>query len=118
MTLEEAQIAKIDFALGKLGLQPGMTLLDVGCGWGGTMMRALKHYDVDVIGFTLSQNQAEHVERLFAASDSPRSKRVLLKGWEQFDEPVDRIVSYRRVRAFRARALRHVLHPRASPAPQ
>ena len=33
MTLEEAQIAKIDLALGKLGLQPGMTLLDVGCGW-------------------------------------------------------------------------------------
>ena len=37
MTLEEAQIAKIDLALGKLGLQPGMTLLDVGCGWGATM---------------------------------------------------------------------------------
>ena len=34
MTLEEAQIAKIDLALGKLGLQPGMTLLEVGCGWG------------------------------------------------------------------------------------
>ena len=34
MTLQEAQIAKIDLALGKLGLQPGMTLLDVGCGWG------------------------------------------------------------------------------------
>ena len=42
MTLEEAQIAKIDLALGKLGLQPGMTLLDVGCGWGATMMRALE----------------------------------------------------------------------------
>ncbi|CKP22734.1 cyclopropane fatty acid synthase [Mycobacterium tuberculosis] len=40
MTLQEAQIAKIDLALGKLGLQPGMTLLDVGCGWGATMMRA------------------------------------------------------------------------------
>ena len=34
MTLEEAQIAKIDLALGKLALAPGMTLLDVGCGWG------------------------------------------------------------------------------------
>ena len=36
MTLEEAQIAKIDLSLGKLGLQPGMTLLDIGCGWGAT----------------------------------------------------------------------------------
>ena len=37
MTLEEAQIAKIDLSLEKLGLQPGMTLLDIGCGWGATM---------------------------------------------------------------------------------
>ncbi|MCG5431918.1 class I SAM-dependent methyltransferase [Mycobacterium sp. MYCO198283] len=93
MTLEEAQRAKVDLALGKLGLQPGMTLLDVGCGWGSTMMRAIERYDVNVIGLTLSENQKAHVERLFDASDSPRSKRVLLQGWEQFDEPVDRIVS-------------------------
>ncbi|GAY16683.1 cyclopropane mycolic acid synthase family methyltransferase [Mycobacterium sp. shizuoka-1] len=93
MTLEEAQIAKIDLALGKLGLQPGMTLLDVGCGWGSTLIRALERYDVNVIGLTLSENQHAHVERLLAESDSPRSKRVELRGWEQFDEPVDRIVS-------------------------
>ncbi|MDT5223511.1 MAG: cyclopropane-fatty-acyl-phospholipid synthase, partial [Mycobacterium sp.] len=93
MTLEEAQIAKIDLALGKLGLQPGMTLLDVGCGWGATMLRALNSYDVNVVGLTLSQNQAKHVEQLLANSDSSRSKRVLLQGWEQFEEPVDRIVS-------------------------
>ncbi len=93
MTLEEAQLAKIDLALGKLGLQPGMTLLDVGCGWGATMMRAAEKYDVNVIGLTLSRNQAAHVEQLIEASESPRSKRVLLQGWEQWDEPVDRIVS-------------------------
>ncbi len=93
MTLEEAQLAKVDLALGKLGLQPGMTLLDVGCGWGSTMMRAIERYDVNVIGLTLSENQKVHVEQLFAASDSPRTKRVLLAGWEQFSEPVDRIVS-------------------------
>jgi cyclopropane-fatty-acyl-phospholipid synthase len=93
MTLEEAQIAKIDLALGKLGLQPGMTLLDVGCGWGATMLRALEKYDVDVVGLTLSKNQQAYVEQLFAVSDSPRSKRVLLEGWEQFHEPVDRIVA-------------------------
>jgi cyclopropane-fatty-acyl-phospholipid synthase len=93
MTLEEAQIAKIDLALGKLGLQPGMTLLDVGCGWGATMLRAAEKYDVNVVGLTLSRNQANHVERLIAGSERPRSMRVLLQGWEQFDEPVDRIVS-------------------------
>ncbi len=93
MTLEQAQIAKIDLALGKLGLRPGMTLLDVGCGWGATMMRAIEKYDVNVIGLTLSKNQRDHVEQVFAASDSPRDKRIELKGWEEFDEPVDRIVS-------------------------
>lgn len=93
MTLEQAQLAKIDLALGKLGLQPGMTLLDVGCGWGATMRRAVERYDVNVVGLTLSKNQATHVQRSFDAMDSPRDRRVLLQGWEQFDEPVDRIVS-------------------------
>jgi cyclopropane-fatty-acyl-phospholipid synthase len=93
MTLEEAQLAKIDLALGKLGLQPGMTLLDVGCGWGATMRRAVEKYDVNVVGLTLSKNQAAQVQKSFDEMDSPRSKRVLLNGWEQFDEPVDRIVS-------------------------
>ena len=93
MTLEEAQIAKIDLALGKLGLQPGMTLLDVGCGWGSTMRRAIQKYDVNVIGLTLSKNQAGHVQKTFDELDTPRTKRILLEGWEQFDEPVDRIVS-------------------------
>lgn len=93
MTLQEAQIAKIHLALGKLGLQPGMTLLDVGCGWGATMRRAVEKYDVNVVGLTLSKNQTAHAQMLFDEMDSPRSKRVLLNGWEQFDEPIDRIVS-------------------------
>lgn len=93
MTLEQAQIAKIDLSLGKLGLQPGMTLLDVGCGWGATMRRAIEKYDVNVVGLTLSKNQAAHVQNMFDELDSPRSRRVLLEGWEAFHEPVDRIVS-------------------------
>ncbi|MGH3969007.1 MAG: class I SAM-dependent methyltransferase, partial [Mycobacterium sp.] len=62
MTLEEAQIAKIDLALGKLNLAPGMTLLDIGCGWGSAMLRAIEKYDVNVVGLTLSKNQLAHVE--------------------------------------------------------
>ncbi len=93
MTLEEAQLAKIDLSLGKLGLEPGMTLLDVGCGWGATIKRAAEKYDVNVVGLTLSRNQQAHVQTVLDSLDSPRSKRVLLQGWEQFHEPVDRIVS-------------------------
>ncbi|TDZ76898.1 cyclopropane mycolic acid synthase family methyltransferase [Mycobacteroides salmoniphilum] len=93
LTLEQAQRAKVDLALGKLNLQPGMTLLDVGCGWGSTLLRALEHYDVNVIGLTLSKNQHAHVTQLLQASPSSRSKQVLLHGWEEFDGKVDRIVS-------------------------
>jgi cyclopropane-fatty-acyl-phospholipid synthase len=93
MSLEQAQLAKIDLSLGKLGLAPGMTLLDIGCGWGATMRRAVERYDVNVVGLTLSQNQHDHAAQSFESLNGPRSKRVLLQGWEQFDEPVDRIVS-------------------------
>ncbi|OBG29460.1 SAM-dependent methyltransferase, partial [Mycobacterium sp. E3198] len=93
MTLEEAQNAKFDLALGKLNLEPGMTLLDIGCGWGATMRRAIEKYDVNVVGLTLSENQADHVQKMFDQMDTNRSTRVLLEGWEKFDEPVDRIVS-------------------------
>jgi len=93
MTLEEAQIAKIDLALGKLKLEPGMTLLDIGCGWGATVRRAIEKYDVNVVGLTLSENQAAHVQKMFDQMDTPRTTRVLLEGWEKFDESVDRIVS-------------------------
>src|ERR1700741_2311638 len=93
MTLDEAQFAKVDLSLGKLGLQPGMTLLDIGCGWGTTIVRALERYDVNVVGLTLSRNQQAHVQQRLDQHPSPRSKCVLLLGWEQFDEKVDRIVS-------------------------
>jgi cyclopropane-fatty-acyl-phospholipid synthase len=93
MTLEQAQTAKIDLALSKLALEPGMTLLDIGCGWGSVMKRAVEQYDVNVVGLTLSHNQAARVEKVFGDMDTRRSRRVLLGGWETFDEPVDRIVS-------------------------
>jgi cyclopropane-fatty-acyl-phospholipid synthase len=100
MSLEEAQLAKIDLALGKLELEPGMTLLDVGCGWGSLMQRAVERHDVNVIGLTLSRNQCAYGEQLLTRMDSGRSRRVLLHGWEHFDEPVDRIVSIEAFEAF------------------
>jgi cyclopropane-fatty-acyl-phospholipid synthase len=93
ITLEEAQLRKIDLSLGKLGLRSGMTVLEVGCGWGSTLRRAIEKYDVNVIGLTLSEHQAAHVQKLLDEMDTARSRRVVLQGWEQFDEPVDRIVS-------------------------
>jgi cyclopropane-fatty-acyl-phospholipid synthase len=59
-TLDEAQAAKYDLVCRKLGLRPGMRLLDVGCGWGGMVMHAARHYGVRAVGVTLSHNQAEY----------------------------------------------------------
>ncbi|RVW01882.1 cyclopropane mycolic acid synthase family methyltransferase [Rhodococcus xishaensis] len=94
MTLEQAQLAKIDLSLGKCDLHPGMTLLDIGCGWGSTMLRALEKYDVNVIGLTLSENQYRHTKSLLRSNPrAPRTAEVRLQGWEEFHEPVDRIIS-------------------------
>ena len=57
-TLEEAQACKHDLVARKLGLRPGMRLLDVGCGWGGMVMHAAREYGVQALGVTLSGQQA------------------------------------------------------------
>jgi cyclopropane-fatty-acyl-phospholipid synthase len=65
-TLEEAQFAKFDLVCRKLGLRPGMRLLDVGCGWGGMVLHAVRHYGVEAIGVTLSREQVEWAQRTIA----------------------------------------------------
>ena len=62
-SLETAQENKYDLVSRKLALEPGMRLLDVGCGWGGMVMHAAEHYGVNAIGVTLSQRQAEWAEK-------------------------------------------------------
>src|SRR5262249_21054640 len=88
-TLEQAQQAKMDLSLGKLNLEPGMRLLDIGCGWGSTMLRAHERYGADVVGLTLSRNQYGYVRDRLPDTGA----EVRLQGWEEFDEKVDRIVS-------------------------
>jgi cyclopropane-fatty-acyl-phospholipid synthase len=57
-TLAEAQEAKIDLVCRKLGLQPGMRVLDIGCGWGAAARHAAQRYQVEVVGITISHQQA------------------------------------------------------------
>jgi len=65
-TLEEAQFHKHDLVAKKIGLKPGMRLLDVGCGWGGMVMHAAKEYGVRALGVTLSKQQAEWAQKAIA----------------------------------------------------
>ncbi|HEX5313799.1 MAG TPA: cyclopropane fatty acyl phospholipid synthase [Gammaproteobacteria bacterium] len=65
-TLDEAQEAKLDLACRKLGLEAGMRLLDIGCGWGGMAKFAAERYGVSVVGITVSKEQAEYGQHLCA----------------------------------------------------
>jgi cyclopropane-fatty-acyl-phospholipid synthase len=62
-TLEEAQRTKHELVARKLGLEPGMRLLDVGCGWGGMVMHAAAEHGVKALGVTLSRQQAEWAQK-------------------------------------------------------
>jgi cyclopropane-fatty-acyl-phospholipid synthase len=62
-TLEQAQSAKFELVAQKLALEPGMRLLDVGCGWGAMVMHAAAEHGVRALGVTLSRNQAEWAQR-------------------------------------------------------
>ncbi|MBC7594432.1 MAG: class I SAM-dependent methyltransferase [Kineosporiaceae bacterium] len=57
-SLETAQFEKFDLVARKLDLKPGERLLDIGCGWGGMVLHAAKHYGVKALGVTLSEEQA------------------------------------------------------------
>ena len=63
-TLDEAQEAKLDLVCRKLDLQPGMRVLDIGCGWGGTAKFAAERYQVEVVGITVSKEQVRFGKEL------------------------------------------------------
>lgn len=64
--LEEAQVAKLDLACRKLQLRPGMTVLDVGCGWSSFVKYAAEEYGVNVVGVTVSREQVAYGQKLCA----------------------------------------------------
>jgi len=72
--LEAAQAAKLDLVCRKLGLKPGMRVLDVGCGWGSFALHAAQHFGADVVGVTLSVEQAAMARK--RAADAGLTERV------------------------------------------
>ncbi|WP_333705139.1 cyclopropane-fatty-acyl-phospholipid synthase family protein [Ottowia beijingensis] len=92
-TLAAAQQQKIDHILTKLRLQPGQTLLDIGCGWGALVLRAAEAFGARCVGITLSQNQFElATERVRAAGLGDRID-LRLQDYRDVRGPFDRISS-------------------------
>ena len=87
--LAQAQVDKLDLIAAKLGLEPGMRVLDIGCGWGGAAKHFAQEYGCTVVGVTVSVEQAELARQRVAGL--PVEVRVA--DYRTLDEPFDRIYS-------------------------
>ncbi len=92
--LETAQLRKIDAVLARLGLKPGDSLLEIGCGWGGLGARAIEQYDVQYTGLTISEAQADWARRQVAPDGA-----IVLQDYRDIAGQYDAIASVEMVEA-------------------
>ncbi len=92
--LEDAQRDKLDLICRKLGLEPGERLLDVGCGWGSLAIHAAREYGVQVVGITLSTEQAEFARKQVAEAGLTDQVEIRVEDYRDLeDSPFDAISS-------------------------
>ena len=87
--LEDAQRDKLDLVCRKLALEPGMRILDIGCGWGSFARYAAEHYGVEVVGITVSKEQVE----LGIENCKGLPVEIRLQDYRDVSEKFDAIVS-------------------------
>ncbi len=87
--IHAAQRAKLDLICRKLRLRPGERLLDIGCGWGGLVRHAARHYGVEALGITLSPAQAEYAVARIADEGIADCCRVEVRDYR--DLPADAV---------------------------
>jgi cyclopropane-fatty-acyl-phospholipid synthase len=92
--LADAQRDKLDLICRKLDLKPGMRLLDVGCGWGSLAMHAARVYGVEVLGITLSGEQADYARKAVAEAGLTDQVEIRIQDYRDLDDgPFDAISS-------------------------
>ncbi|MFC4820747.1 cyclopropane fatty acyl phospholipid synthase [Dokdonella ginsengisoli] len=87
--LDAAQEAKLDLIFRKLGLQPGMRLLDIGCGWGEALKLAAERHGITGVGVTVSQEQADYAREICRGLPV----EIRLTDYRELDERFDRVFS-------------------------
>ena len=93
MTLEQAQTAKKRHIASKLQLQPGMNVLDIGCGWGGMAMYLAEQFSCNVVGVTLSDEQYNLAKERVKLRGLEDKVQIKLMDYRDVSEKFDRIVS-------------------------
>ncbi len=88
-TLDDAQQAKLGLVCEKIGLKPGMRVLDIGCGWGAFARHAAGHFGAEVVGITISRRQAE----MAAERCSGLPVEIRFQDYRRVREKFDRVVS-------------------------
>lgn len=91
--LATAQLKKIDHILTKIQLQPGQTLLDIGCGWGALVIRAAQKFGAKCVGVTLSQNQFDMATARVKAAGLSDQIEIRLQDYRDVTGQFDRITS-------------------------
>ncbi|WP_244930535.1 cyclopropane-fatty-acyl-phospholipid synthase family protein [Nocardioides sp. W7] len=86
VSLEEAQRAKLDLVCRKLGLEPGMRLLDVGCGWGSLSLHAAEHFGAQVVGVTIAAEQKRFIDARIAERGLGDRVRIRLQDYREVPE--------------------------------
>ena len=92
-TLKEAQEAKLDLVCRKAGLEPGMKVLDLGCGWGGLASWAAEKYGCSVIGVTLSKDQVALGNELWGPKGKKLDVELRLCDYRDIEGKFDRVLS-------------------------
>ena len=92
-TLEQAQQQKYEHICRKLQLKSGETLVDIGCGWGGMLIYAAKHYGVRGVGCSLSKQQVEYATELVKREGLSKTVSVVLEDYRKLEGLFDKFVS-------------------------
>lgn len=88
-SLEQAQVAKLELVCKKLDIRPGMQVLDIGCGWGGTARYIAENYQVEMVGVTVSEEQA----KLARQNTAGLPVEIRLQDYRKLQGSFDRILS-------------------------
>ncbi len=93
LTLEAAQLAKMDHVCRKLRLRPGQTVLEAGCGWGALALHMADHYGVTVRAFNISREQVAYARQRAGNMGLDRQVEFVEDDWRNMDQPCDVFVS-------------------------